>query len=59
VRQLRHDADDSCPIGPDGRRQHTHDHREGGCRQVRDAQLSANLGWGGPQTGSALVLARA
>ena len=24
VRQLRHDADDSCPIGPDGRRQHTY-----------------------------------
>jgi len=58
VRQLRHDVDDSCPVDAQGRRQHTYDHREGGCRQVRDAQLSANLGWGGPQTGSALVLAR-
>ncbi len=58
VRQLRHDADDSCPLGPDGRRRHTYDHREGCCRQVRDAALAANLGWAGPQTGSALVLAR-
>lgn len=58
VRQLRHDADDSCPMGPDGRRIHTHDHREGGCRQVRDAELSANLGWANPGAGSALVLRR-
>src|SRR5690348_18052202 len=39
VRQLRHDADDSCPIGPDGKRQHTYDYREGGCRQVRKCEL--------------------
>ncbi|MBN8988982.1 MAG: hypothetical protein J0H42_12095 [Rhizobiales bacterium] len=58
VRQLRHDADDSCPIGPDGRRQHTHDYGEGGCRQVKDAELSANLGWASPGTGSALVMRR-
>jgi acetyl-CoA acetyltransferase len=58
VRQLRHDADDSCPIGPDGRRQHTYDHREGGCRQVKDAELSANLGWANPGTGSAMVMRR-
>ncbi|MCB1742583.1 MAG: thiolase [Gammaproteobacteria bacterium] len=58
VRQLRHDVDDSCPIGPDGRRQHTHDYREGGCRQVRDAELTANLGWANPGTGSALVMQR-
>ena len=36
VRQLRHDVDDSCPIGPDGKRQHTYDYREGGCRQVQE-----------------------
>ncbi|MEM7776613.1 MAG: hypothetical protein AAF732_13465 [Pseudomonadota bacterium] len=59
VRQLRHDVDDSCPIGSDGRRQHTFDYAEAGCRQVRDAQLSANLGWGTPGYGSALVLGRA
>jgi acetyl-CoA acetyltransferase len=58
VRQLRGEADDSCPIGPDGRRRHTYDYREGGCRQVRDAELSANMGWANPGTGSALVMAR-
>jgi acetyl-CoA acetyltransferase len=58
VRQLRHDVDDSCPLGPDGRRVHSYDYREGRCRQVRDAELSANLGWGTPWTGSALVLRR-
>ena len=58
VRQLRHDVDDSCPIGPDGRRQHTHDYREGGCRQVKDAELSANLGWAMPGTGSAMIMRR-
>ena len=58
VRQLRHDVDDSCPVGPDGRRQHTHDYREGGCRQVRGAEVSANLGWAMPGTGSAMVMRR-
>jgi len=58
VRQLRHDVDDSCPIGPDGRRQHTYDYREGGCRQVKDAELSANLGWASPGTGSAMIMRR-
>lgn len=56
VRQLRGDVDDSCPVGPDGKRRHTHDYREGGCRQVKGARLSANLGWAGPVTASALVL---
>jgi acetyl-CoA acetyltransferase len=59
VRQLRHDIDDSCPIGPDGKRQHSYDYSEGGCRQIRDAQLSANLGWAMPGTGSAMVMRRA
>jgi acetyl-CoA acetyltransferase len=58
VRQLRHDVDDSCPIGSDGKRRHSHDHREGGCRQVKDAELSANLGWANPGTGSAMVMRR-
>ncbi|MEM7022272.1 MAG: hypothetical protein AAF637_06715 [Pseudomonadota bacterium] len=58
VRQLRHDVDDYCPIGPDGKREHTFDYREGGCRQVKDAEVSANLGWGLPWTGSALVMRR-
>ncbi len=58
VRQLRHDVDDSCPVGADGRRQHTYDYSEGGCRQVKNAQLSANLGWAMPGTGSAMVMRR-
>jgi acetyl-CoA acetyltransferase len=59
VRQLRHDVDDTCPIGPDGKRQHTYDYSEGGCRQVKDAELTANLGWAMPGTGSAMVMRRA
>ena len=58
VRQLRRDIDDSCPIGPDGKRQHTYDYAEGGCRQVKDVELSANLGWATPGQGSSLVMAR-
>lgn len=58
VRQLRHDVDDSCPIGPDGKRQHTYDYTEGGCRQVKDAEVTANLGWAMPGTGSAMVMRR-
>jgi len=58
VRQLRHDADDSCPIGPDGKRRHTYDYKEGGCRQVRTAEVCANLGWAYPATGSAMVMRR-
>ncbi|MBV1915814.1 MAG: hypothetical protein KUG72_10540 [Pseudomonadales bacterium] len=56
VRQLRHDVDDSCPIGPDGKRQHTYDYREGGCRQQKKVELTANLGWAMPGTGSSLVM---
>jgi acetyl-CoA acetyltransferase len=56
VRQLRGEVDDSCPIGPDGKRQHTYDYKEGGCRQVRDAEVSCNLGWAMPGTGSAMVM---
>src|SRR5919108_2717666 len=58
VRQLRHDADDSCPVGADGRRRHTYDYRESGCRQVRNCELTANLGWANPGTGSAMVMRR-
>jgi acetyl-CoA acetyltransferase len=58
VRQLRHDADDSCPLGVDGRRRHSYDYREGGCRQVRNVEVTANLGWAMPGTGSAMVMRR-
>ena len=58
TRQLRHDADDSCPIGADGKRQHTYDYREGGCRQVKNVEVSANLGWANPSTASSMVMRR-
>jgi acetyl-CoA acetyltransferase len=58
VRQLRGEADDSCPLGPDGRRRHSYDYAEGRCRQVRDVEITANLGWAMPSTGSALVMRR-
>src|ERR1700761_7104879 len=58
VRQLRHDVDDTCPVGADGRRQHTFDYREGGCRQVKDIEVTANLGWANPMTTSAMVMRR-
>tara|TARA_Y100000588_G_scaffold144690_1_gene158631 strand:- start:239 stop:1489 length:1251 start_codon:yes stop_codon:yes gene_type:complete len=58
VRQLRGEVDDSCPIGADGKRKHTYEYRANGCRQVRDAEISANLGWGTPGIGSAMVMAR-
>ena len=58
TRQLRGDVDDFCPVGPDGKRQHTYDYAEGGCRQVKGAELTANLGWANPGTGSAMVMAK-
>ncbi len=58
VRQLRNDVDDSCPIGPNGKRQHSYDYREGGCRQVKDIEVTANLGWANPMTTSAMVMRR-
>ncbi len=59
VRQLRHDVDDSCPVGADGKRQHTYDYAEGGCRQVKRCEVTANLGWANPGTGSAMVMRKA
>ena len=56
VRQLRHDVDDSCPMGPDGKRRHTYDYKEGGCRQVKKCEVTANLGWAMPGTGSSMVM---
>ena len=58
TRQLRGEVDDSCPIGPDGRRQHTYDYAEGGCRQVRDVEVTCNMGWAHPGAGSAMVMTR-
>ncbi|MFN8639369.1 MAG: hypothetical protein U0360_07905 [Dehalococcoidia bacterium] len=54
VRQLRGQADDYCPNWANG--EHTYDYSEGGCRQVRDPEITMNLGWAMPATGSALIL---
>lgn len=60
VRQLRGEVDDDCPVGPDGRRRHSYDYGPNGrCRQVKDAAVTANLGWANPGTGSAMVMVRA
>ena len=58
TRQLRHAADDSCPVDQNGEKQHTYVYSEGGCRQVKDAELTANLGWAHPGTGSAMIMAK-
>ena len=52
--QLRGQADDYCPNWANG--EHTYDYSEGGCRQVRDPEITMNLGWAMPATGSALIL---
>ena len=54
VRQLRHRVDDYCPQWENG--EHTYDYSEGGCRQVERAQITMNLGWAQPATGSAMVM---
>ena len=54
VRQLRGQADDSCPGWERG--EHTYDYSEGGCRQVEDVEITMNLGWASPPTGSALIM---
>jgi acetyl-CoA acetyltransferase len=56
VRQLRGLVDDYCPRWQEGI--HTYDYSEGKCRQVRDAEISMNLGWANPVTGSAMILRR-
>ena len=56
VRQLRGTVDDYCPQWQEGI--HTYDYSEGHCRQVKDAEISMNMGWGTPAYGSALILRR-
>ena len=56
VRQLRGTVDDYCPRAEDG--VHTYDYAAGRCRQVKDAEVTMNLGWAIPPTGSALILHR-
>jgi len=56
VRQLRGTVDDYCPRAAEG--VHTYDYAPGRCRQVKDAEITMNLGWAIPPTGSALILRR-
>jgi acetyl-CoA acetyltransferase len=56
VRQLRGTVDDYCPRAAEG--VHSHDYAPGRCRQVKDAEITMNLGWAMPPTGSALILRR-
>ena len=56
VRQLRGTVDDYCPDWQQGI--HTYDYSEGGCRQVNDVNITMNMGWASPATGSALSLRR-
>ena len=56
VRQLRGTVDDTCPGAAEGK--HTHDYSVGKCRQVKDAEITMNLGWAMPATGSALIMRR-
>ncbi len=54
VRQLRGTVDDYCPGAVDG--VHSYDYAPRGCRQVKNARITMNLGWAMPATGSALIL---
>ncbi len=56
VRQLRGKVDDYCPDWENG--VHTYDYSEGGCRQVKDVEITMNMGWANPATGSALIMRR-
>ena len=54
VRQLRGTVDDYCPDWQNGN--HTYDYSEGGCRQVPNVEITMNMGWANPATGSALIM---
>jgi acetyl-CoA acetyltransferase len=56
VRQLRGEADDYCPGAAEGK--HSYDYSPKHCRQVKDAEITMNLGWAMPATGSALIMRR-
>ena len=54
VRQIRGTVDDYCTGWEQG--QHSYDYSEGNCRQVKDVNITMNMGWGTPGVGSALIL---
>jgi len=49
-------VDDYCPRAAEGI--HTYDYSPRRCRQVKDAEITMNLGWAMPATGSALIMRR-
>ena len=60
VRQLRGEVDCYCPQDDNGKRIHSYNYAEpaagGGCRQVPDLEITQNLGWAMPGTGSSLIM---
>ncbi|MXX81332.1 MAG: hypothetical protein F4Y69_09925 [Chloroflexi bacterium] len=60
VRQLRGEVDCYCPLDDNGKRIHSYNYDEpangGGCRQVPDLEITQNLGWAMPGTGSSLIM---
>ena len=54
VRQLRGQVDDYCPNWHNG--EHTYDYSEGHCRQVKDVNITMNMGWASPAVGSSMIL---
>ena len=60
VRQLRGEVDCYCPVDANGKRQHSYNYAEpsegGGCRQVPNLEITQNLGWAMPGTGSSLIM---
>ncbi len=60
VRQLRWQADDSCPRGmrDSDPALHTYDYSEGKCRQVKAPYIAHNIGWSTLGVTSSLILSR-
>ncbi len=60
VRQLRGEVDCYCPQDDNGKRIHSYNYAPpeegGGCRQVPDLEITQNLGWAMPGTGSSLIM---
>src|SRR5437867_5638245 len=54
VRQLRGTVDDYCPKAAEGA--HTYDYAPRKCRQLKHVEITMNLGWAMPPTGSAMIL---
>ena len=60
VRQLRGEVDCYCPADDNDKRIHSYNYAPpeegGGCRQVPNLEITQNLGWAMPGTGSSLIM---